>query len=186
MEDMYLDRAVTLDPSSPFEMPQCPRCGDDFVRRLRQCGAVETILGRLYIFPFRCQLCALRFWSRSSGLQPRSWERRKYARIPVWLEAELSGKDITGTGVVLDLSVKGCGIQGDMALHLKDNLSLAIHLYASHPPITVETAIVRSVAGNRFGLEFFQMEASEKTRLYLHMKCLLLGAKPQTIVGWLG
>jgi hypothetical protein len=183
---MYLERALALDSSSPFEMPQCPRCGDDFVRRLRQCGPVEAVLGRLYIFPFRCQLCSLRFWSRSSGLQPRHWERRKYARIPVWHRVTLSGKDGTGDGVLLDLSIKGCGIQSEMSVHPKENLSLAIHLSASHPPIEVQTAIVKSVSGNRFGLEFLQMEPTEKKRLYLHMKCLLLGAKPQSIVGWLG
>ena len=183
---MYLDRALLLDSSSPFEMPQCPRCGDDFVRRLRQYGPVEAILGRLYLFPFRCQLCALRFWSRSSGLQPRNWERRKYARIPVWLKVALHGKETTGEGVLLDLSIKGCSIQTEMSIHHKENISLAIHVNESHPPIEVETAIVRSVAGNRFGAEFLHMEPSEKKRLYLHMKCLLLGAKPETIVGWLG
>src|SRR5437870_13884734 len=112
---MYLERALALDSSSPFEMPQCPRCGDDFVRRLRQCGAVEAVLGRLYIFPFRCQLCALRFWSRSSGLQPRHWERRRYARIPVWHHVTLSGKDGSSDGVLLDLSIKGCAIQSEMS-----------------------------------------------------------------------
>ena len=132
---MYLDASYAGARSSPLEMPQCPRCGDDFVRRLHQSGIIEAALSRLGLFPFRCQLCALRFWSRSSGLQPRRSDRRRFARIPVCMPVSFATTDLRGRGSVLDLSMNGCAIESSCGLREKETLSVFLYVYDNHPPI---------------------------------------------------
>ena len=40
---------------------QCPKCGTDFVQRIRPDGVLERLACLLFIYPFRCQLCTHRF-----------------------------------------------------------------------------------------------------------------------------
>jgi hypothetical protein len=46
----------------------CPRCGADMIHRARRVGLVESLLSRIYIYPFRCGRCFSRFrlmqWGR--------------------------------------------------------------------------------------------------------------------------
>lgn len=180
---MYLATTADFETPSPLDLPQCPICGDGCTRRIPQPEGMDVMTAPLQVFPFHCQLCALRFWSRSSGQRPS--ERRKYARVVVFLEASFSGRGVKGLGTVLDLSMSGCGIESATAVREKTIVSLGIHIAANHPPIEIQRALIQYRTGKRFGLEFLHMEEAQKERLQDNMKCLLRGATPQMIVKWL-
>jgi hypothetical protein len=182
---MYLAVNSDFESPSPIDLPQCPICGDGFTRRIQQPEDVEAVTSPLQVFPFHCQLCALRFWSRSSGLRSSPSGRRKYARVAVFLEASFSGKGMAGQGTVLDLSMSGCGIESATPVREKIIVSLELHVSPSHPPIEVQRAMIQYRAGKRFGLEFLQMEATQKERLRVNIQCLLRAATPEMIVRWL-
>jgi predicted HAD superfamily Cof-like phosphohydrolase len=60
------DRKVRLSHDSSLRMPEsltmsCPRCGKSFVRRSGRKGLKERLLSLVYLYPFRCQVCANRF-----------------------------------------------------------------------------------------------------------------------------
>ena len=182
---MYLALTSDFETPSPLALPQCPICGDGCTRRIQQPEAMDVMTAQLQVFPFHCQLCALRFWSRSSGLQSSPSERRKYARVVVFLEASFSGRGVKGQGTVLDLSMSGCGIESATPVREKTIVSLGIHITPNHPPIEIQRALIQYRTGKRFGLEFLHMEAAQKERLQVNMRCLLRGATPQMIVKWL-
>jgi PilZ domain-containing protein len=182
---MYLAVTSDFETPSPMDLPQCPICGDGFTRRIQQPEGVGALTTPLQVFPFHCQLCALQFWSRSSGLQSSPSERRKYARVAVFLEASFSGGGVEGQGTVLNLSMSGCGIESAAPVREKIIVSLGIHIAPNHPPIEVQRAMIQYRTGKRFGLEFLQMEAAQKERLRVNIQCLLRGATPAMIVKWL-
>ena len=175
---MYLDLLYFEDRCSPLDMPQCPRCGDDFVRRVHQGRTMESVITRLGVFPFHCQRCSLRFWSRSSGLQSKLAERRRHVRFPVSLQCSFQGTEATGGGQLLDLSIKGCAMTTDLDVQPNSVISLALHVYGNHVPITVRRGLVQYRERRRFGVEFLQMESEQQDRLCLYLKCLVHGASP--------
>jgi hypothetical protein len=183
---MYLDVSYFEDRSSPLDMPQCPRCGDDFVRRRTQGKTMELIITRLGVFPFHCQRCSLQFWSRSSGIQSKRAERRRHARVPVSVQSSFQGSELAGRGRVVDLSIKGCGIESEVEVQPNSVMSLSLHVYANHAPITVRRGLVQYREGLRFGTEFLQMDSEQKDRLRVYLKCLVLGGQHRNGNNWQG
>ena len=171
---MYFDGSYFEDRSSPLDMPQCPRCDDDFVRRRTQGTTLELIITRLGVFPFDCRRCSLQFWSRSSGIQSRRAERRRYARAAVSVQTSFHGTEVAGQGRVVDLSIKGCAVESDIEIQPNSVISLALDVYANRVPITVRRGLVQYREGRRCGIEFLQMEPEQKDRLQLYLKCLIL------------
>jgi hypothetical protein len=41
---------------------QCAHCGSRNTRPSRPAGLLESLLGVLLIFPYRCRSCSARFW----------------------------------------------------------------------------------------------------------------------------
>ena len=62
---------------------RCPRCGKSFVRRSHRQGLKERLLSLVYLYPFRCQVCANRFraFQFRSRYVKRIVDRRQYARL---------------------------------------------------------------------------------------------------------
>ena len=73
--------------------------------------------------------------------------------------------DFEAEATVQDLSAGGCSGQCAVPLHEGMELRLSIFLNDHQWPIRVDGAIVRWVAGNRFGLEFFQIRPAVQDRL---------------------
>jgi len=61
--------------------------------------------------------------------------------------------------------VADCAISTDLPLKQGDSLQLELYPKSGRPPIVVAQAVVRSVRQGRVGVQFLEMEGSEKARL---------------------
>jgi hypothetical protein len=41
---------------------RCPHCGSRNTRASRPAGLLESLLGFVLVFPYRCRSCSARFW----------------------------------------------------------------------------------------------------------------------------
>jgi len=68
-------------------------------------------------------------------------------------------------GTLLDVSIHGCAIKSNQPLHKGNLLCLKIRLTDQEPPIEIDAATVRTVTGQKIGLEFIKIRTEEETRL---------------------
>lgn len=111
---------------------------------------------------------------------------RKNLRFAVQLPLSFKGDQITGEGVVFNLSLEGCGVVfnlsleggadgSDTSIRPGTYLELCIQTYQQGLPIEVELAVVRWSEGREFGLEFIRIRAEEQDRLRRFVKTLEAG-----------
>ncbi len=160
---------------------RCPRCGKSFVRRSHRQGFKERLLSLVYLYPFRCQVCANRFrvFQFRSRYVKRTVDRRQYARlstrIPTTFAEDVKpGEQRVGEGVVTDISLSGCYLQTVVQLSQGTLVSLELQTEQHTPVIAVEAAIVRIVRPTGVGLEFLRMSESEQERFSQFIRQLLL------------
>jgi predicted HAD superfamily Cof-like phosphohydrolase len=156
---------------------RCPRCGKSFVRRSRRQGLKERLLSLMYLYPFRCQVCAHRFraFQFRSRYVKRTVDRRQYARLSTripttFIEDMKPDEQRTGAGVVTDISLGGCYLQTVVQLSQGALVSLELQTEQCPPAIAVEAAIVRIVRPTGVGLEFLRLSEPEHERFsqFLH------------------
>ena len=91
-------------------------------------------------------------------------QRRQTKRHVIFLPVEVNGKkDVKG--LINDLSLGGCRINGNLAVRPGQHLTLRLHLPGQESPIVVERAAVRWVGEKDFGLQFMSIPSSERERL---------------------
>ena len=90
-------------------------------------------------------------------------DRREHLRIPVRLYLSFSGGKVKGEGTVLDLSMGGCIIKSETAVHVDDIFYLEIALDKDEMPVEV-AAMVRSVSSRGIAFKFLR-KAQENKRL---------------------
>lgn len=90
---------------------------------------------------------------------------RKHARYPVEYAVSLSGKSLTATGLILNLSVTGCRIRTEGTIDRGELLRLLIDVPRHKPPLHVELAMVRWSNGYEFGMEFLGVPVDDQKRL---------------------
>ena len=56
-----------LATTGSFVAVPCPKCGGTLARRSHRSGLAEEMLSVVYVYPFRCQLCAHRFLALQWG-----------------------------------------------------------------------------------------------------------------------
>lgn len=143
----------------------CPQCGQANVLRSRCRTLLERLQSLACFVPFHCQSCTYRFpaprWGRGAG--GRIMDRREHLRIPVHLFLSFSGGKVRGEGVVLDISMGGCIIESQAAVHVDDIFYLQIALDKDQPPLEV-AAMVRSVSSRGIAFKFLRA-AQENQRL---------------------
>ncbi len=66
---------------------------------------------------------------------------------------------------MLDLSIMGCTIESKVPLLPGNSLRLQFQTMDQEPPIVIDVAIVRTVTGQRTGLEFVRIRPEEGARL---------------------
>ena len=144
----------------------CPRCRSRFVRRVGRAGAVERLLSVAYLYPFRCQICELRFKRLRWGERYVRVEldRRDFTRVPtsIWTAVVWQGRQTEGT--VRDLSVAGCWLETDAPIPIGELPRLTLEP-ENEAPIHVEVAEVRAVGAGRLGLRFVRVEPVHRERL---------------------
>lgn len=156
---------------------KCPNCGRDFVRRVSRAGLVEKLLSLFYVYPFRCQLCSKRFRFFQRGVRYRRVmeDRREYQRMEMKFPVTITGQDdFRAEGIVLNLSMGGCSVATDADLDAGMIVKMKLAITGMTQPVSVEAAIVRNFLGNVAGLEFLRWQGTERERLQLFIRGLLI------------
>ncbi|HYM37184.1 MAG TPA: PilZ domain-containing protein [Nitrospiraceae bacterium] len=146
--------------------PRCPACQSTYVRRAHRVGVFEQLLSLFYVYPFRCQLCSVRFTSLQWGVRyARQEDLRQYERIGVQFPVQFSNARTNGKGVVTDVSVADCAIETSLPLKQGESLKLELYAKSGRPPIIVEKAVIRSVRKGAIGVQFTEVSDADKARL---------------------
>ena len=153
----------------------CPTCGKDFVRRTLRKGAHEYVLSAVYVYPYRCQLCAHRFLRAEPGKRynESTVDKRQYERVTTKFPVTFVGEKASGAGTVGRLSLGGCELESSLKLMEGMMFNLRLQPPDLNPAIHVETAIVRSVRPPVAGLEFLRTNPTEQFRLIQFIAGLL-------------
>jgi hypothetical protein len=156
---------------------RCPNCARDFVRRVARSGLSEVLLSLFYVYPYKCQLCGARFRSLQWGVRyiRVDEDRREYDRMEIRFPVTVSGQDISGEGVLLNISMGGCSFHTGANLSNGMILKLGLQISNDVEPVIVEAAVVRNVRSGAVGVEFLQWQQSERDRLQLFIRGLLIG-----------
>jgi len=91
-------------------------------------------------------------------------EQRQHARYQVDLTATFSG-DHTGIGIVHNLGLGGCRVVSDLAVLSGVLLTVRLRIPEQPLAITIRAATVRWTRELEFGVEFLEMQKTERARL---------------------
>jgi hypothetical protein len=160
-------------------MPMCPSCGEGHVGRTNRLG-VEHVLSALYVYPFRCRICGHRFRAMQWGQRyaPRTVERREYERLPTHIPVVFGFDEMTGEGVVTEISIDGCTIETDATVSRGAGLPLRMQCSPTRT-LTVARAVVRSVHGRAIGIQFVQLTEREHDALHEMVRDLIATLPPE-------
>jgi len=156
---------------------KCPHCGRDFVRRVSRAGFAEILLSIFYVYPFKCQLCGERFRSFQRGVRYVRVEedRREYDRMEMKFPVTVSGQNVSGEGMMLNFSMGGCRFTTSADLAIGMIVKLGLQISATVPPVFIEAAVVRDFGAGSAGVEFLRWQESERERLQLFVRGMLIG-----------
>jgi c-di-GMP-binding flagellar brake protein YcgR len=104
-------------------------------------------------------------------------DRREYERLPMNFPVSFEGDDVHGAGSVVDISISGCSLHAEIQLEEGKILKMVLQISPDLMPVEVEAAIVRTAHGNRVGIEFLRFEPTERERLQVFLRGLVLGRK---------
>jgi c-di-GMP-binding flagellar brake protein YcgR len=155
----------------------CPICGASFVRVTYQEGRVERLLGRVNVFPFRCQLCTNRFRAFYSGARhnTQAFDRRQYTRLMASIEAQIfDHKQLPLTNQITDISMDGCTLH-TTGFPKGSFIELVLKPTEEGEMIRIETAMVCSVHQSSMGIRFLEIPPEDHRRLGQVVLGLLVG-----------
>lgn len=93
-------------------------------------------------------------------------DQRRHPRFPVGFHSSFSSVNrVTGDGIIVDLSLRGCGILSPIDILPGTTLELRIATPSHEDPLTVGQAVVRWCRAGRVGLEFLSLQPGEWARL---------------------
>jgi len=140
-------------------------------------GALETLLGIFFIYPFRCQLCGFRFRMPQWGVRyvrvPE--DHREYERMAASFPLIFETYHEKGQGRATNLSMGGCNFDTATPLASGMVLRMELQIAANVAPVVVDAAAVRYARDRSVGVEFIQWQESERDRLQLYVRGLLIG-----------
>lgn len=154
----------------------CRICGAPFIRVTYQEGSVERLLGRVNVFPFRCQLCTNRFRAFCAGARhnTQAFDRRQYARLTASIEAQVVDRDRPATNRITDISMDGCSLQAT-GLAKGAFIELVLKPAVEEEAIYIETAMVCSIRPASLGIRFLEIPPDDHRRLGQVVLGLLVG-----------
>ena len=154
----------------------CPACGASFVRVTSREGMLERLLGRVNVFPFRCQLCTNRFRAFYAGARhnTQAFDRRQYTRLPASIEARVLDRNQPMTNRITDISMDGCTLQ-TTGLSKGAFIELVLKPTVEEDAIYIETAMVCSVHPSSTGIRFLEVPPEQYRRLGQVVLGLLVG-----------
>ena len=89
-------------------------------------------------------------------------DQRQYPRKVVRLPGSFLGEGSVTKGKVFNVSLGGCGVHSAQSLQVGTFIEADLYLPGADLPVKVNVAVVRWVAGKKFGLEFLQIQDNEK------------------------
>ena len=147
----------------------CPFCESLFVLQVQPEGLLDKLATLMSLYPFQCESCKKRFRVKQQGGQPSTGpeQRRKSLRVPVQIPVTFESNEVSGEGMLTDMSLQGCSLQSQQVL--RTGLVIKLNLPAGKgqkPGSTVQQlATVMVVNGNRAGLKFLAYSFQERTAL---------------------
>ena len=159
---------------------KCPNCNRDFVRRVSRSGLFERLLSVGYVYPYKCQLCGERFRAYQRGVRYVRVEedRREYDRMEMNFPISYSSPEVSGEGIMLNFSMGGCSFTTASEIPMGTILQMQLKISPTVAPVIVEAALVRNVSGGRIGTEFLRWNDSERERLQLFVRGMLIDRRP--------
>jgi hypothetical protein len=85
--------------------------------------------------------------------------------VPVDYPVSFAGDDMSGNGLLKNLTVSGGEIESDVPFPIGAHLRLRVPSPGARPPIVIALAIVRWKRGDRYGIEFVRFEGDAKLQL---------------------
>ena len=154
------------------------------MRRSSRVGALERVLGVVYVYPFRCQRCTHRYRALHWGHRyphPKG-DRRDYERVVVRLPATLTAGTETFDAETVDLSVSGCAVRTAAGLPPGTGVRVTLRLGAGGKRMEVAEAVVRAAHEGRVSLQFVHVGVDERRRLaeFVHGVALPTGGRPRS------
>lgn len=118
-------------------------------------------------------LLARKGWLSKSGGQELMQELKEHppqkpriaTRHKLNCRAFFAGGGLEGEGLVNDLSKTGCKIQCQTVPEASASLKVDLFLPDYPRPLKVERSVVRWIKGDTFGVEFVDIQASQRERL---------------------
>jgi PilZ domain len=111
-----------------------------------------------------CERCITEEWSQRRG-RNATREKRKHTRYQVDLLGTFSCGNITGCGVIKDLSAGGCRVMSQVPIDRDERIELLIKLPSREAPLKVARAVVRWCRGDEAGVEFLGMDRDARHSL---------------------
>ncbi len=146
----------------------CPFCESLFVTPVPPAGLLDTLSGLMSLHPFQCESCKKRFRLKQLGGQsPTGSERRKSIRVAVQIPVTFESNEVSGEGMLTDMSLHGCSLESQQTL--RSGLVIKLNFPAStagksNSPVQ-QLATVVGVTGQRAGLKFLAYSFQEKDAL---------------------
>jgi hypothetical protein len=155
----------------------CPRCSNEYVKRVGRVGFAEHLISLFCIYPFRCQLCAHRFKALQRGVTYTKIEedRREHERLPAKFPVTYSVRGGDASGSNVDISMGGCSFDTESRLANGIIFRMELQLPDQIPPVKIQAAVTRNVQRGRAGVEFLRIERGERERLQGFVRGLMLG-----------
>jgi PilZ domain-containing protein len=144
----------------------CQFCQSPFVTQVPPAGLLDKLATLISLYPFRCESCKKCFRVKQQGGQPGQ-ERRKAIRVPVRIPVTFESSEVSGEGMLTDMSLNGCSL--DTQQSLRSGLVIKLNLPAgaagkSNSPVQ-QLATVVGVNGQRAGLQFLAYSFQERNAL---------------------
>jgi len=146
----------------------CPFCESLFVTPVPPAGLLDNLATLISLHPFECESCKKRFrLKQQEGQSPSGSERRKSIRVAVRVPVTFESNEVSGEGMLTDMSLHGCSLESEQPL--RSGLVIKLNLPAGKdqkPGSTVQQlATVVGVTGTRAGLKFLAYSFQEKDAL---------------------
>jgi hypothetical protein len=92
-------------------------------------------------------------------------ELRRGRRLPLQLAVSFISDEVTGTGIIYNLSKEGCAIESETYMPINSYLELGVRLSPDESPVLIEFAVVRWSTRTEFGAEFLTLSDDSKKRI---------------------
>jgi PilZ domain-containing protein len=111
-------------------------------------------------------MCGHHFFVRQPGkIYSPEEDKREYVRVRVQCLLTFTGKDIEGDGQLIDLSLRGCGMETNVVPSRGQVMRLTLRMPDGRNPLDIEAAVIRYVQGSRVGVEFLRIAEKPEAEL---------------------